>query len=1082
MIKKILAFELKSRFTQWITLLFILMMIFQGLWYTKGYYDFYGGDGMWLNSAGVAYQNLAGCGLLMIIIVAVITGPTLYKDIQYKSAGWMYALPVNEKQFFLGRFLAAFLINVLIALFYIVGLLLVPYSGLGSEDMMGPTPIGQMFHGFFILTVPNLFLLTSLCFAALAIFKKPAAGYLVIFMTVISFLFMQTNAETSGFTTLNLTADAFGFVPVSQQIMESSIPERNTGYIELSGTLLFNRVLWFSIALIMLVIAYFKFSFKEFVALSKKRKKAKLQPTTLANVATATTQTPTTEPSLIYTSAAFLKKLWSLSKLEFKTIVRPMVFRIIVGILVVMAILQHLIWNASFYIGPQVPTTSAMTDFRVTNGVFIIILLIIWSGELFFKDKTVNIWQITDALPVPVWVTQLSKLFAMLGVAFVINFVFMLTGIFAQIVQGGASTIDMGLFINDYLGYNWGWINHCFYIILTFFVAGLTGNRFLTHILSAGYFFVMLMGFEFGLIEDLRHGFGFTPGFEDYSEINGYGMWRSASFWYFLMWLTLAVAFVLMGILFWDRGLAQGILKKLRFQSTQLRLFGKLSIPLFLAAFVFLQSFIFKQVNGNDNFELSSEEEISAADYERTYSYLQNQPHPKYSQLNFAIDFFPEERRAVYEAKAELTNSSDQAIDTLYLNLPGHTELLNLNYQNQTLTPSKIDDNHDLVLFVLPTPLDTNATVAITLKMEKDFEGFTQGEPQAALVYNGSFGTIDDYLPFIGYDDDRRLEENRARAEQNLPKLTSLLPDLEDENALKENSYRSDAFPMSGTLTISTSKAQTPIGTGNLSKSWEENDRNYATFNIPTAEPLHWQLGSSGYELFEGNKNIEIYYRKEHFYNVELYHTILQKGINFIEKHLESYPYETVRLYEIPRYQEAVYAFNRGIAISELEGWIADTSGIRERAYLHHTVATALAKHWVQHHLSIANVQGSDMLSIALPEALALHFVEQNFGEEGVASIRESKMKIYNKERFNDPNGEPPLLHADGKDYLEANLGALVLYDWSREMGLEQFSEEIEQLKDQKALTFKTFYQSLLARTKVEKREQWTSLVELTTE
>lgn len=1050
------------------------MMIFQGLWYTKGYYDFYGGDGMWLNSAGVAYQNLAGCGLLMVIIVAVITGPTLYKDIQYKSAGWMYTLPVNEKQFFLGRFLAAFLINVLIGLFYIVGLLLVPYSGLGSEELIGPSPIGQMLHGFFILTIPNLFLLTSLCFAALAIFKKPAAGYLVIFITVISFLFMQTNAETSGFTTLNLTADAFGFVPVSQQIMESSIPERNTAYLELSGTLLFNRILWFSIALMMLAIAYFKFSFKEFVALSKKKKKAKLQPTTLANVATLTTHTPTTEPSLIYTSAAFLKKLWSLSKLEFKTIVRPTAFRIIVGIMILMAICQHLIWNASFYIGPQVPTTSAMTDFRVTNGVFIIILLIIWSGELFFRDKTVNIWQITDTLPVPVWVTQLSKLFAMLGVAFVINFIFMLTGIFAQVVQGGASTIEMGLFINDYLGYNWGWINHCFYIILTFFIAGLTGNRFLTHILSAGYFFVMLMGFEFGLIEDLRLGFGFTPGFEDYSEMNGYGMWRMASFWYFLMWMTLSVAFILLGILFWDRGLAKGVLKKLRFQSTQLRLLGKLSIPLFLAAFVLLQSFIFKQVRGKENFELDSVEESTAADYERTYSYLKNQPHPKYSQLDLAIDFFPDERRAVYEAKAALKNSSKKSVDTLYLNLPSHTELLSLNYKNQILTPSKIDDDQDLVLFVLPTPLDTNATATITLKMEKNFEGFSQGEPQAALVYNGSFGSIDEYLPFIGYDEDRKLEENRARAEQNLPKLNSLLPDLMDENALLENSYRSDAFLMSGTITISTPNSQTPIGTGVLSKSWEENNRNYATFTVPTKEPLNWQIGSGEYALLEGDKNIEIYYRKGHFYNVELYHSILKKGIKFIENQLNNYPYETVRLYEIPHYQDAVYAFNCGVAISELEGWIVDTSGIRERAYLHHTVATALAKHWMQHHLSIANVQGADMLSIALPEALALQFVEQNFGEEGVAFVRASKMKIYNKERFNDPNGEPPLLYADGKEYLEANRGALVLYDWSQEIGIEQFNTLVAQLRDtDKGLVFEQLYQQLLANTDEEKRAYW---------
>ena len=77
---------------------------------------------MMINAAGVFYQNLAGGGILMMIIVAIITGPMLYKDIQYKSANWLYTLPVDDKRFFLGRFFSAFLINVAIASFYMLGL------------------------------------------------------------------------------------------------------------------------------------------------------------------------------------------------------------------------------------------------------------------------------------------------------------------------------------------------------------------------------------------------------------------------------------------------------------------------------------------------------------------------------------------------------------------------------------------------------------------------------------------------------------------------------------------------------------------------------------------------------------------------------------------------------------------------------------------------------------------------------------------------------------------------------------------------------------------------------------------------
>ncbi|MEM9987012.1 MAG: hypothetical protein AAF804_18115, partial [Bacteroidota bacterium] len=395
MISKILRFELRNRLKQWTTGLFMLMMLVQGVWFSKGYYDFYGGDGMLINSAGVAYQNLAGCGLLLIIVVSIITGPMLYKDIQYKTGGWLYALPIHEKGFFMGRFLAAFLTNSFIGFFYIVGILITPYSGIGEPSLFGPAPIGQMLHGFFILTVPNLFLLTSLCFFALVLFKKPAAGYLAIFLTVISFLLMQTDAETSGFTLLNRMADAFAFVPTSEQIELMSVAERNTSYLSLSGYLLANRLLYLGVALTLLGVAYRKFTFKSFLGAGNQKKRSRTTPLAPVPSSPATSKAKLFIPQLQYDTPAFLKKLFTLSRLEFLNLVRPVSFRFIGGIMVLMAVLQNLIWNASYYIGPQFPVTSSMTNFRLTYNVFIIILLMIWAGELFFKDKVVNMWQIT---------------------------------------------------------------------------------------------------------------------------------------------------------------------------------------------------------------------------------------------------------------------------------------------------------------------------------------------------------------------------------------------------------------------------------------------------------------------------------------------------------------------------------------------------------------------------------------------------------------------------------------------------------------------------------------------------------------
>ena len=67
-----------------------------------------------VNSAATFYKNLAGSGIFMIIIVAIITGPILFKDVQYHTGQWLYAKLIAEKKFFTGKFLAAFIINSLI--------------------------------------------------------------------------------------------------------------------------------------------------------------------------------------------------------------------------------------------------------------------------------------------------------------------------------------------------------------------------------------------------------------------------------------------------------------------------------------------------------------------------------------------------------------------------------------------------------------------------------------------------------------------------------------------------------------------------------------------------------------------------------------------------------------------------------------------------------------------------------------------------------------------------------------------------------------------------------------------------------
>ena len=53
------------------TLLFFLMLVFQGIWYTQGSYEYYVNDATLMNGAALFYKNFAGGGILLVIIIAL---------------------------------------------------------------------------------------------------------------------------------------------------------------------------------------------------------------------------------------------------------------------------------------------------------------------------------------------------------------------------------------------------------------------------------------------------------------------------------------------------------------------------------------------------------------------------------------------------------------------------------------------------------------------------------------------------------------------------------------------------------------------------------------------------------------------------------------------------------------------------------------------------------------------------------------------------------------------------------------------------------------------------------------------------
>ncbi|MEO9514087.1 MAG: hypothetical protein ABJN84_03140 [Flavobacteriaceae bacterium] len=1081
-ILSIIKNELKQRLFSWVTLIFFAMLAFQMIWYTVGSFKYFANEGVLMNASSILYRNYAGMGMLMIIIIAIATGGVLYKEIRYKSAQWTYAMPINDKQFFIGRFLAAFLYLVILSTGMIVGHLLLPYSGIGEAHRFGPTQWAPLFHGWLMFTIPNLFFYVSIVFFSIVFTRKIATSYLAVFLVVIIFLIAQTSYETGGGENLMayILADSGGFV-AAQYYTELLPPaQKNTAIFELSGYVLKNRLFWFGLALVLAIASYFRFSFKYFIqAGTDKSKKIK------DDRKRTTTATSIKLPQVVkqFRTTDFLKKLWTLSKLEFMNIVRPVSFKIILGIILLMVFLQNVTWNATYYIGNELPISSNMTYFRMQWGVFINMLVMIWAGELFFKDKTINIWQITDSLPVPVWVTQLSRFTAIVGLSFVLSISFILVSIFTQVLLGGGSYIDLWRFAEDLLLYRWGFLNFVIWAVLVFFIGSLTSQRILTHLLCIGFFIFLIISYEYGIIEDLRVGFSFTPGVEDYSEMSGYGIFQPSANWFFLYWSALAITLVMAGIWLWKRGSDKKWSNRLSLKNMQLGHLSKVTMLAFFGLFLFLMSFINKNVYDIGNFTTEAEEERLDAEYEKKYKYLETKPQPKYASIDLKLDLFPSERKAIFSADMILDNK--RGTDTLFLNTKDFAQLTGIKLNGMELKAVKEDEDQNLKAYLIPKEIQKDSLLQLSLAGNKQYIGFVQSNFQADLTFKGSFGSVQDFLPVIGYDRDKELSENRTRKEQGLQRLASRMANIDDSFALTQNAYASDADLVQGNITISTEEGQIPFTAGTLQKIKTTDGRTVAHYIINVPQVFNWYVGSSDYIVVKDKAGEVVYsilHKPSHTFNMALYQEAITKGVAYMEAHFGPKAVENkLQLVEIHDWQDAKYTFANTIALSEKEGWVANAEGLQEKAYIYQTIGSGLASLWEQKNISIANVQGADMLIKALSEAIGLQFVKETLGKEAVELLVQKKMDKYAKDKNNEPNTEPVLLYADGAEYLEVNKGAKALYTLSETIGHESFNDYVlKWTKDSndKHVRFIDLYKTLLAKVPGEEKKEMKSIFE----
>ncbi|WP_234734909.1 ABC transporter permease/M1 family aminopeptidase [Tellurirhabdus bombi] len=1046
MFRHIFTFEIRYWLRQPMVYIFTLINVLMFAWAAADDNVSVGGSfGNIYKNAPFVIQNqfVTWCVFALLMTTAFVQNAAI-RDFSYKTNQIIFASPIHKLAYLAGRFFGSFIVALIPFLGISLGIILGSFIGttfdLIDADRYGSINWMAHLNGFLVFAIPNTFITGSIVFALAALTRSTliafvgAIGILVAYLIANSFLSDIDNEK------LAFYVDTFGARPFSLITKYWTVSEKNTLSIGLTHPqMLLNRLIWMGVGFVVLAFTYIRFSFAE--RQISRRKLLRLRQDVAEKMIFSPLQT-LPKVNQYFGSSATWTQLWRMTRTDFKGVITGTAF-IAILVLGVLNMGFQLRYAGRTYGLSAYPVTYNVIDLiRGTMYLFLIAIIVFYSGAIIWKEREADFDQIYDSMPHKTWTVFVGKLLAMIGVIAVIQLLCIGAGIVAQAAQG-YTNFELGLYFTEFFLIDL--LRFIPLIVLSMLVHTLVNNKYLAFFIYIALLIANTniwgpMDVETNLVQ-----FNASPDYT-YSDMNGYGPFITSYVWFRVYWLLFTALLGMLTIFFWMRG--KDSVWKGRLHNARLAFTGPQRSLTFglLGVFVFCGGFIFYNTHILNTYTTSKVQEKRQVAYENTYKKYQHRPQPRITDAKYKIDVFPERRDLQVEGNLILVNRSSYPIDSLHLILSDQLEytlkidraklVLNdedLRYQIHRLTPAL-------------APGDSIKFHFSAKRVKSGFENEVTFTSQ--INQNGSFFNNQDIAPQIGYQENYELSDRNTRKKYDLkekdraPRLARNCTDACMNNYLSNNSD----WVMVETV-ISTSDDQIAVAPGSLLKQWSRDGRTYFHYKLDHPSMNFYSFISAKYEVAREKWkgiDVEVYYDKKHPYNIKNMQNSMKKSLAYYTQNFGPYYHKQVRIIEFPRYASFAQAFPGTMPYSEGIGFISKIDPEEDIDMVYYIVAHEMGHQWWAHQVVGAFMQGATLLSETLAQYSALMVMEKEYGRNRMQKFLKYEMDNYLSSRGAESLKEVPLEKVENQGYIHYRKGSVVMY-YLKEMIGEQVVNRVLQ-------------------------------------
>ena len=1000
------------------------------------------------------------CGLFGMLVTAGLVSDAALRDRTAGMDALLFTTRLRPSEYLAGRFLAALAVNSVLVFAVPLGLALATRMPYLPAEAFGPNRLAAFLQPMVLFTLPNLVLVGAILFAIAALTRQVIPVYLGAIAIFIGYIVALSYWSDITNPTLSVLVDPLGVHALKEMTSYWTASERNSRLIGFPSMLLWNRLLWLSIAVGIVGVVQRVFRFTERAKLVAR---AASLPDPLPGYIARAAPLPGPLPASgergeggvvlrvvgVFDRRTRIRQTLAVMRQSLAEVMSGRLFQLAFVAAIGFVVLVG--WNVGGSVLETVtwPVTHLVVEVVLTQQAILIQWLIIalYAGELVWKDRETGAAAIADAAPVRASVVLLGRFLALITIIVAFLVAFMIGGMLLQALHGYYN-FEPGLYLRMLFG--WSLAEYVLLAAFAMTVHVLLNHKYVGHVVV-----LFAMIFSAGAEHGIHHLLVYNGGPQlVYSEMNGFGPFLTPFVWFKLYWAAWALLLGVMALLFAVRGPELGIRQRLA--TARARFTAPLAGVAALAVVMVLAvgGFIFYNTNVLNDYLPPQKADARQAEYERRYSRYADLPQPVVGRAELRFEVHPEAPAFEARGSYQLVNRTGEPIPSIHIETPNGRD-----YEVRSMSfdrPSKaevVDPKHGYRIFRLERALAAGESMRFSFDVAFRPRGFRHGGGQTKVVRNGTyFDRL--LLPFIGYQPAFEVPGEAERKRHGLPPRVSI-PEPDDATARGHWSLLRAGDRIQVETIVGTAADQIAVVPGVLRRTWTENGRRYFHYGTREPEAFATAVFSAKYAVEKDrwvapggpseDVRLEILHHPPHRADLGRMIAAMKASLDYYTAEFGPYPHRELRIVEVPPYSIHARAFPSTLALAE-QNFITRTGpDVVDLTFF--GTAHEIAHQWWGGQVRPAYAKGRSFVSEALANYSAMLVTETILGPAEARRVYDYQMDRYLRKR-GETGRDAPLLEVDDHPHVAYGKGAVALFTLRDHIGDDRIKTALRRFLD----------------------------------